>query len=151
MKRTVDTGRKPILCDEKGVALILALWMLVLLSVLGAMATSTAITEMAISGNYRNTETAFNTADAAVEYGGGDPAIYAAVGTGTWTLATLAVGNYTASNVTVTYLSTNPPPVGSGVDASIYQANYFVVWATGTGANNSEARIEAGVAKLVPK
>jgi len=55
--------------SEKGIALVLALVMLALLSILGAYALSTSSTEMFIAGNYRNTELAFSTADAGAEFG----------------------------------------------------------------------------------
>jgi len=45
--------------NNRGVILILSLWMLLLLSILGAFAISTSITEIGIAGNYRNAETAF--------------------------------------------------------------------------------------------
>jgi hypothetical protein len=140
--------------DEKGVVLILGLWMLLILSILGAFAISTSITEMGISGNYRNTETAFNTADAAIEYAETDATIYDSIGTGSWPPGTgtnaVAVGSNTAQ-VRVEYMTGGLPPVGSGVDVNYFQANYFAVSATGTGPNNSEVRIEAQTAKIVPK
>ncbi len=42
--------------QERGLVLILGLWMLLLLSILGAFAISTSITEIGIAGNYRNAE-----------------------------------------------------------------------------------------------
>ncbi len=140
--------------NNRGVILILGLWMLLLLSILGAFAISTSITEIGIAGNYRNAETAFNTADAAIEYAETDASIYNTIGTGTWPAGpgtnAVAVGSNTAQ-VRVEYMTGGLPPVGSGVDVNNFQANYFAVSATGTGPNNSEVRIEAQVAKVVPK
>lgn len=55
--------------NEKGIALVVALVMLALLTILGTFALSTSSTELFITGNYRNSQYAFYAADAAIEYG----------------------------------------------------------------------------------
>ena len=140
--------------NNRGVVLILGLWMLLLLSILGAFAISTSITEIGIAGNYRNSETAFNTADATIEYAETDVAIYSSIGTGSWPAGSgsnpVAVGS-NAAQARVEYMASGLPPVGSGVDVSYFQANYFAISATGTGPNNAESSIESQIAKIVPK
>jgi len=146
--------------NNRGVILILSLWMLLLLSILGAFAISTSITEIGIAGNYRNAETAFNTADATVEYAETDVAIFSTIGNGSWPSGTgtgtkpgtnlVPVGSNNA-DVRVEYMASGLPPVGSGVDVSYFQANYYAVAATGTGPNNAESSIESQVAKIVPR
>ncbi|MEI8355718.1 MAG: PilX N-terminal domain-containing pilus assembly protein [Deltaproteobacteria bacterium] len=59
--RLVTTG------NERGVALIIVLAMLLLLSILGASMLATSTSELKIAGNYRNSEETFYTADAAME------------------------------------------------------------------------------------
>ena len=54
--------------NERGMALVLALVMLVLLTILGAWAIGTASTDLTIAGNFRNTQNAFYSADAALAY-----------------------------------------------------------------------------------
>jgi hypothetical protein len=69
--------------NEKGFALILAMVMLALLSVLGAYALSTSSTELFISGNYRNSQTAFYSSDAGIDYGQVYDTIYTSIIPGT--------------------------------------------------------------------
>lgn len=146
--------------NERGIVLILTLWMLLLLSILGAFATSTSMTEISIAGNYRNAETALNVADAGIAFGQTNPGIYTAIGTGSCPpcdgtsgagTSPVAVGTNTAQ-VRVEYIITGSAPAGLGIDATMgsFQSNYFAVTSTGTGPNNSQARIESEVAKLVP-
>lgn len=137
--------------SESGVALVLVLWMLLILSMLGGLAASTSVTELGIVANYRTSEIAFNTADAAVEYATTDPAIYTGIGAGTWGPNNVAVGGNVAQNVTVTFLATGNPPTGSKIGTKSLQANYFAISATGTGPNTSEATVEGQIAKMVPK
>jgi hypothetical protein len=118
--------------NDRGVVLIMALWMLLLLSILGAFALSTSTTEIGIAGNYRNAEAAFNTADAAVEYAETDVAIYSTIGTGSW--------------------PPGPPgttaALGVGANSAETRVDFM---ATGTGPNNAESSLESQVAKIVSK
>lgn len=154
MRIAVDNSWKPISGSERGMILILSLWMMLLLSMLGAFAISTSITEMGIAGNYRNAETAFNTADATLQYAETDTAIYGSIGTGSWPAGTgtspVTVATHSAQ-ARVEYMANGLPPVGSGVDVSYFQANYYAVTSTGAGPNNAESRLESQVAKIVPK
>jgi type IV pilus assembly protein PilX len=56
------------LANERGGALILAIAMLAILSVLGSLALMTSNTEMKITGNYQTAKQTFVVADRAVEY-----------------------------------------------------------------------------------
>ena len=161
-----------IIKNEKGVALVLAMIMIVLMSILGAFALSTSTTEIAISGNYRNSQDAFYAADSAVEYAATNGAIYTAIGTST-TPQDLNLSPYkenlsidnngrvsslvdTANVSTVTYLGDGGGslPAGFIYDADVgggYKANYFLITVTTTGPSGSQANIETQIAKLVPK
>lgn len=147
--------------NERGVALVLALWMLVILGLVGTMLLAGSNVEMRLAANDRNAQTALFTADAAIQYAKSDPAIYTTIGSGTgafpagatagtYTLNNVAVGTNRAQNVNVTYLTLGPPPVGSGLPAT-YQAQYFSVQATGVGPNNSQVVIESQVGRIIPK
>jgi hypothetical protein len=147
--------------NERGIVLILSLLMLMVLSILGAFATSTSMTEISIAGNYRNAETALDVADGGVAFAETDPAIYTTIGNGVFPTPGLgtgtdpnnqavAVGTNTAE-IRVNFIVSGPPPAGSGIDTEVYQANYFAVTSTGVGPNNSQARIETQIAKIVPK
>lgn len=146
---------------ERGVALVLALWMLVILGLLGTMLLTASNVELRLAANDRASQTALYTADAAVQYGRSDPAIYTTIGTGTGgspagtvSTASLTVGGHTAQNVNVTYLTVGPPALGSGIDANFFQMQYFAVRATGVsgaGLNNSQVLVESQVGKPIPK
>src|SRR3954462_14503433 len=55
------------LADERGIALIIALMAMMLLTALGAAVVMVSNTETHIAGNYRNSQEALYAADAAVE------------------------------------------------------------------------------------
>ena len=69
------------LTNQRGVALILALSMLVILSLLGALALSVSTTDIQVSGNLKNQQHSFFAAEAAVEYSMGNGNIVQSVGT----------------------------------------------------------------------
>ena len=141
---------------ERGVALILTLWMLVILGLLGAMLLTASNVELRLAANDRHSQTAQYIADAAIQYGRSDPAIYITIGPGnggtppgTVTTASLPIGTHRAENVSVTFLTVGPPPLGSGLPAT-YQAQYFQVQATGVGPNNSRVLLESQVGRIIP-
>ena len=69
--------------NQRGTALVLALVMLALMSILGVMSLTTSTTEVGISGNYRSSQQAFYAADRAVEYAMTNEQIFDSIGTGT--------------------------------------------------------------------
>ncbi len=143
--------------NERGVALVLALVMLFLMSLLGSLIFTTSTTEVQISRNYRSSQSAFYAAERGVQYAYGDSNIYSSIIPGTTNSVNVPVGGVSlqvgSSNVagTVQYVGNGNPPRGSGVDVTQYQANYYVIDVTGTGGNNSNLEVEAGNAKIVPK
>jgi len=143
--------------NERGVALVLSLWMLVILGLLGTVLLVVSNMELRLAANDRHSQTALYMADAAVQYGRSDPAIYTTIGSGTGgtpagtvSTANLPIGANRAENVSVTYLTVGPPPLGSGLPAT-YQAQYFQVQATGVGPNNSRVLLETQVGRVIPK
>jgi hypothetical protein len=143
--------------NERGVALVLSLWMLVILGLLGTMLLAATNVEIRLAANDRHAQTALYTADSAIQYGRSDPAIYTTIGTGTGgspagtvNTASLTIGAHTAENVNVTYLTVAPPPLGSGLPAT-YQAQYFSVQATGVGPNNSRVLVESQIGRIIPQ
>jgi Tfp pilus assembly protein PilX len=146
------------------VALVLALWMLVILGLAGAMLLSSSNVELRLAANTRHSQTALYTADGAIQYAKSDPVIYSTIadGTGAFPVGAAAgtytvpaappflIGANTAQNINVTYLTLGPPPVGSGLPAT-FQAQYFSVQATGVGPNNSQVLVESQVGRIIPK
>lgn len=165
---------------ERGVALVLALVMLVLLGILGALSLSTSSTELRITGNYRTGQLGFFAAEAAQEYASANPAIYdiamapltaiprgadrlwPAPGTGTSTRSdfnNLTVGS-NAADVRVEYLNCGELPRASGMEvdpaigaAALSKANYYLVDVAGVtaGANAARMPVEVQVARVVAK
>ncbi len=167
MLSSVGSSFNRIVGNERGIVLILCLFMLLLLSILGAFATSTSMTELSIAGNYRRAETALSVGDGGVGFAEGNSTIYTTIGNGSWPTPgtgtgtnpndnAVAVGNSTA-DVRVDYIASGPVPPGhfiqvSGTGGTGFQANYFAITSTGgAGPNNSQARIETQIAKIVPK
>jgi type II secretory pathway pseudopilin PulG len=77
----------PVLRNERGIALITVLVVLVLLCILGATVLSSSTSELRIVGNYRNLQEAFFAADAVVEFATTNGAIYTSIipgGTASW-------------------------------------------------------------------
>lgn len=167
--------RLPSRGNQRGVALILALVMLTILSILGALALSTTDTEIGISSNYQTSKYAFFAAQRAVEYAETAGPIYENIGTtsgssidlnGTYTVGSnttsyssdisqgtgsWASGLDTSQTNTVTYLTSGAPPPGSGTDPTYFQSLYYQISVTAQGPHNSVAHIDAQVARVVPK
>lgn len=174
MNRTVfsiATGRRAPLDNERGTALILTLSMLAIMSILGALALTTTTSEIGISGNFRAGQQAFFAAERAVEYAMTNEVIFDRAVTAfpvdltdndesndTTHEATVAVGTGVGRSGLrdgetnqVDYLTSGSLPPGSGSDPSYFQARYYVITVNGEGPNNSTARVESQVARIVPK
>ena len=164
-KRLFRAGR-----NERGMALILVLCMLTIMSLLGVLALSTATTELDITANMRGSREAFTAAERAVEYASISGNIYNTIGTATVNLSTAQAGDIqinhagyssgidaseTSTDGTkvnqVGYLTSGPLPPSSGSDATLFEMRYYRISVTGHGPNNSSTRIEAQVGRLVPK
>jgi Tfp pilus assembly protein PilX len=143
------------------VALVIALVMLVLLTILGAWVLNSASTDIHISGNYRNNQQAFYVGDAAINYltnANTLSAAYTAM-TGTnysYTPPPLPMSVVSQATGTVEFLRSGPLPLGSAYDSNVdYNGNpqfhglYFNIQSSGTGMNNAQAVIEAGVVQVV--
>lgn len=154
------------MANEKGVALVMAMVMIVLLSILGAMSLSTSTIEIGISGNYRNSMEALYAAERAVEYAATNGNIYTTIGTsaihedldnvthsGNISITTIGrtSGLDAAATNEVQFLSSGALPPGSGSDPDLFGANYYLIAVTGTGPNSVIYKIEAQIARVVPK
>ncbi|RKX24148.1 MAG: hypothetical protein DRP47_11815 [Candidatus Zixiibacteriota bacterium] len=146
--------------DEKGSALIIALLLLAIMSVFGAILMSTSTTEIQLSGNYRNTQESFYTADRAINYsmqgasaGSGVVDLYLDQNTSIPSTpihrTLIAVDQSDLENIdengdgtrdnpimsddrnSVIYIGSGAPPVGSGSDASLFKARNYAIDAVG--------------------
>ncbi len=140
--------------NERGMALVIALIALFLMSVLGGIVFTSSNSEILGAKNYKVMNESLYAAERGVEYAKSDPAIYEAVGTGSLDIpvggVSLESGASDASG-TVEYLMRGNPPRGSGMDATEFEANYFAVNVEGAGPLNSRTEIEINVARVVPK
>ena len=145
------------------------MFVLVLISIMGVFSLSTTSTDLRITGNVKRANEAFYAAERGVEYASANAIIYTtigendyciypigAVGTGCTTTDVEttdleAAGGSSDATASVSFLYDGPPPVGSGTDASLFKANYFLIGATGTGPMSSQKVIDTQVAKIVPK
>jgi type IV pilus assembly protein PilX len=162
-ERTDKKNSSNPLNNQRGAALVLALAMLTIMSILGAWVLSSSTTEIGISGNYRTSQQAFYAADRAVEYAMIDEVIYSTV---TPANPSLSLNATMAENIQadtgnsglrqdapnqVDFLTSGPLPPGTGSDPTYFQSRYYAISVTGAGPNNSTARIDAQVARVVPK
>ncbi len=140
--------------NEKGFALILALVMMFLMSILGTIIFNVSSSEVLVSRNYRVRQDAMYAAERAMEYSRSDGNIYATIDTGSvnvpLTGVSLMADSSNASG-TVQFVSNGNPPRGSGVDVTQFQANYYVINVTGTGPGNSSVQLEVNHARILPK
>lgn len=176
-QRTIDplSFLRP-LDNQRGMALIMAMSMLAIMSILGAMALSTSSTEVGLSGNYKTTQLAFYSAQRALEYAMTNGDIYASIGTGVIDLESTDAAMVThrtnmiagsAEGLGLYQMATdaddgpldnkvsfqragNLPP-GSGSDPTYFSARYYIINVAGEGPNNSVARIESQIGRIVPK
>lgn len=149
------------LADQRGMALILALFMLVILSLLGALALSVSTTDIKISGNLKNQQNAFFAAEGAVEYAMGNVAIVQSIGT-----TDLNNGGHPANlSMGGTKLDPNatnqvdslgagelPDSLADRFGREKFGGAYYTISVTGLGVNErSQTRIEAERVRVYQK
>lgn len=154
--RAMSRLLKP-LSNDRGVALLLALAMLAIMTVIGVFALDTSTTEVQISGNYRTSQEAFFAADRALMLGLGqanftfdpiDPT------KNILDMTSLTVNDKSASSIVSAGTSNSSLKSGSveciytGPDlaagnSSDTKVAYFLINAVVSGPNGSEARVEA--------
>lgn len=158
--------------NERGVALILALVMLVILTILGAMVLDTSSTDLKIAGNFRNTQTAFYCADAALGYATNSNMLISqfsgttglVAGVSTWSSPIISVGTPSACTfqTNVVFVKQGALPGGAVYDQDLtlmdsttgkslprFYGLYFAVNSDGKAAMSSEVLIQSGVAQVV--
>lgn len=149
------------LSDQRGIALILALGMLVILSLLGALALSVSTTDVQISGNLKNSQDSFYAAEAAVEYAMGNTDITQSIGV--TNLNDLAHKN----NLTMGGTKLDPDAVNQVVSLGAgelpdslssrfgrekFGGAYYTISVTGVGVNErSQTKIEAEQVRVYQK
>jgi type II secretory pathway component PulK len=142
--------------NERGMALVIALVMLVLLTMLGAWALDTSSTDLRISGNSKTTQVAYYAAEAGVGYASNREVLkssYVATGASV-TNQGQSLGNSSFQTVT-RFLIKAPLPAGAMYESNLQDLGseklpvYFTLNSQGTAVNNSIVNIEACVV-LIP-
>jgi Tfp pilus assembly protein PilX len=149
------------LSDQRGIALILALSMLVILSLLGALALSVSTTDVQISGNLKNSQHSFFAAEAAVEYALGNETILQSTGTTNLNLgvhpANLSMGGTKLDPSAVNQVISRgagelPDSLSSRFGREQFGGAYYTISVTGVGANErSQTKIEAEQVRVYQK
>jgi len=148
--------------NERGIALVVVLVMLVIVGLLGAFALNTSTTELHIAGNYRNEQFAYYNADVFQAWGPNNPGVSNTIipytnntfgpcppSCGTVTAPSTSTGT---TKVTVQFLCTSPPPPGMGADPDVFSALHYLVTVVGTGlTGQSEFTVETEMIILGPK
>lgn len=154
--RAMPRVLKP-LSNERGVALLLALAMLAIMTVIGVFALDTSTTEVQISGNYRTSQEAFFAADRAVMFGLGQarfPFNLTDPTQNTLNMADLSVNGKSAGSIVAADTGSSSlkngsieciymGPDQSGGNGAESKVGYYLINATVAGPNGSEARVEA--------
>lgn len=143
--------------NERGMALVIALVMLVLMTILGAWALDTSITDLRISGNFKTTQSAFYAADAGVGLASNPDNLkstYLQPGS-TSDSGIISVGSSTF-DATTRFMLKAPLPPGSMYDSVLddngnprFAGIYFAINSEGSALNKSKVTLEAGVAQVV--
>lgn len=158
MFETIHCANFRPLHNQQGMALLVVVGLLALMSLLGFFALDTTDVEMNIAGNYRGRQQAFFAAERAVEYAMTSESVYAAIGTGAVSLTDAQAAVVAADAVhgrlgtgEVAYLTTGPLPPESGSDPACFATRVYRINVVAEGPMGAMARIEAQVARVVPK
>lgn len=144
--------------NQQGMALLLVVCLLAMLSLLGFFALNTTDVELAIAGNRHTRQQAFYAAERAVEYVLADATLLRAADSGEVVLdpgRAAVVAAETASGIDpedlclVRYLSEGPVPPESGSDPTRFALRSYRITAVGAGPAGARARVEAQVGRVV--
>jgi len=137
---------------ERGIALVVALVMLIILGFLGTFALNTSTTELHIAGNYRNEQFAYYNANVLQGWGPNNANIRSAIVTENTSTTFPIIVPAGGTTVTVKFVCVGPPPPGMNVDANSFSALHYLVTTSGTGPNGqSEFSVESEMIQLGPK
>jgi len=164
--------------NQRGIALVVAISLLALMSILGITLLSTSTSEIRLSGNFRNSLESFYVADRAITYvyqnglnltSGGVVDLYNAqdttvsppvlirdrIAAGSGALEPSTYSPNQDDRNSVVFIGSGPPPVGSGMDASTFEAKNYSIYVVGiapAGATNpSRTSLRSQTSIIVPK
>ena len=146
--------------NQNGIAIIIVLMVLALITVAGLMATRTSTTELQISTSDQVHKISFYAAEAARAYvllnydlyssaniEPGNPLSYPDSGDPA-AEQPLDAGSNQSYNGQVEYLNSSAPPRGSGFQMGKFKAHVYEMECTGYGPRGAETTIEAGFYRI---
>jgi hypothetical protein len=142
--------------NERGVALVVAVLVMITATFLGIAAVMTSDIEVRISGNQRTLEKAFYAADAGIDEGvawlinnvGTSPPADMELPTMNGTRHDFDTGCYSQYRITDVKYSSHPPP---GWELTMFESRYYRVNSIGTGPANASKEIEITASRVFPK
>ena len=156
-----------LLRNEDGSAIILALMILVLLTVIGIAGSNSTRTEMKIASNDKLNKITFYAAEAARAYVRAKVDLYGpdniTVGSSHWfpnysdpyvqAASEADVADYTLNTFqsfigSIAYTGFSDPPRGSGYEAGKFRSHRYTMTCTGNGPRNSSSDILAGFYRI---
>lgn len=174
-QKVMDKNSKLVLRNESGAALVVALLMIVVLSLIGLASSSTSTFEIRLSGNKRGATDAFYSADSGLQAVMGDTNNFTCSDTNTTGVPAEIIsegfGGKKTSNFTFnlpanysfadqptinTYRTTQTKvPRGLGLSAIAFQYNYYIIDAIGkdqmdSSAVKSNCEIRQKIVRLIP-
>ncbi len=159
MKKNDEGRRKPMMGNERGVALVVAVLVMITATFLGIAAVMTSDIEMRISGNQRCSEKAFYAADAGIDMGlawllnlGPTPPDKSSLPTMDGTKYIFDPLNdphsYSRYRITDVNYKAPPPP---GWEMTMFEKRYYRVNSVGLGPANATKEIEVIASYVFPK
>lgn len=136
------------LAREEGMALIVSVMILLVVTVLGLSAMQLGTTESLVSGSFRASEDAFYASDGGINwirtvfmYFNGTAQAFP---TGGDVVPVSASGNINPDG-------TGPPPIGKGLSAVYFGSQFYQITSVGTAPQNARSTIGVRVSQITPK
>jgi hypothetical protein len=159
MMRTTSRKEKSMLRNERGVALVVAVLVMITATLLGVAAVMTSDIEMRISGNQRCSEKAFYAADAGIDSGlawllslGPTPPDKSSLPTMGGTKHVFDLDHdpscYSRYRIIDVDYTAPPPP---GWEMTMFERRYYRVNSIGLGPANATKEIEVMASYVFPK
>lgn len=138
---------------ERGMALVMALVILVILTILGITAMSTSSLQEKMAGNVQEQTRAFQAAESGLNQALNTSGALVLTGQTSFdfTFGSTTTGGVTTSKVITNFRQSVPPKRGSGYSASSFNEANFDQESTGKAASGATSVIHRGVAQIVPK
>lgn len=138
---------------EEGSALLVALIVLVLLTLLGIAASRMSELELGMAANWQFHKEAFYAAESAANYVAESPELYdthniSASEPKTFSSSPAMLGSAQSFSGSVQYLGVSAPPRGSGFEAGTFKAYKYKMQCDGRGPSGAKARVEAGFYRI---